>query len=320
MRTMEFSPILLSWNKSNTIESNNIKNTRIIIVTDDDNYDIWTTENTNRNFSTLSSNHISVISLWSKVKKYKSEFNNLLAATNWNIYTSKITDDIIPIVDKIFNIQNGNNIQIQSCEKEIPTSLSDKILAGYISSQLLSQISNHYSWEKIAEIQTNIAKKYGIVNQFNSYIALETEQQKRDLENYENNPNKYKADYTNEWSSNSKISNKPFFDSMDFDDFWVRNNSSSLWVDPNNHNAGNSFSYVGRSSSLSWTGIISIIIWLIVFWVPIWALYIMQFYSIIIFIKTYRKKGHNEDEEWFIMPDEQYKNEIEEWVTINKQE
>jgi len=62
---------------------------------------------------------------------------------------------------------------------------------------LLGNIKNTQDWYNIAEKQSEISNRYGIVNQFNSLIALETSQQQRDLDRYNQYKDKYDTTYTN---------------------------------------------------------------------------------------------------------------------------
>jgi hypothetical protein len=48
------------------------------------------------------SNQISVIKIGNKIKSYKPEINNILSATNGNIYQITSEDDINPVIAKIF--------------------------------------------------------------------------------------------------------------------------------------------------------------------------------------------------------------------------
>ncbi|MBT3728572.1 hypothetical protein HOB94_07040 [bacterium] len=50
---------------------------------------------------------------------------------------------------------------------------------------------------KIANFQTRLAEEYNIVNQFNSLIAIETQQQQRDLDRYNKYGDKYNTEYEN---------------------------------------------------------------------------------------------------------------------------
>jgi hypothetical protein len=62
---------------------------------------------------------------------------------------------------------------------------------------LLANIKNDSDWQNIADLQTQIAQEYNIINQFNSFIALETQSQQEDLEQYKNENSKYDSTYSN---------------------------------------------------------------------------------------------------------------------------
>jgi hypothetical protein len=66
-------------------------------------------------------------------------------------------------------------------EENIEVTISDnwkKIQAGYISQRILESMENPQ------DLQNTLAEEYTIVNQFNSYIALETHSQQNDLDRY----------------------------------------------------------------------------------------------------------------------------------------
>ena len=69
------------------IEKNNIQNSRIILITDDDSFNFTVTENTNRNLEQLISNQFNVIKIGDDIKKYKSDIISILGATQGNIYS-----------------------------------------------------------------------------------------------------------------------------------------------------------------------------------------------------------------------------------------
>jgi hypothetical protein len=77
-------------------------NQRIILVTDDESFNLSIIENKALDYNSLMSNQISVIKIGNKIKSYKPEINNILSATNGNIYQITSEDDINPVIAKIF--------------------------------------------------------------------------------------------------------------------------------------------------------------------------------------------------------------------------
>ena len=289
------------WGNSNIssvidyIENNNFINKRIIILTDDDNYDIWTFENKNINYSNFTNNQISVIKIWDKIKKYKSEFNNILAITNWNIYWINSNNDIKEIINNIFS-NNSNSIKLKICSNE--NVKVNKILAWFISNKILSEISNNQDWSRIARKQTLLAEKYWIVNQFNSYIALETERQQRDLDRYSEEYDKYDTKYKNYWNSESLSNNRRLsnFDNEIFESWdsmngieLVKSSSIDYWMNKVNYWAGDSVS--SMSFSMNWRTNLSF------YWIILILIYLAEFYSIISFIIKYRKSWKEKEDE-----------------------
>jgi hypothetical protein len=192
---------LTLWWESNVtsvvdyIEKNNLQNRRIIIITDDDEYDITTSENTWRNYWLISSNQISVIKVWKQIKAFPSEFNSILAATNGNVYSYGDERDIESILEKIFVLsEKDENIEIVWCY-----SLNElwwennttKIWAWHIGGKLLAQVRWIDEWKNIGDKQNKLAKKYGIVNQFNSLIALQTISQQNQLDYLSNQNDRF---------------------------------------------------------------------------------------------------------------------------------
>lgn len=229
------------------IEKNNITNQRIIILTDDDNFNMTVEENKNRNFQLLLSNQIDVIKIGDDIKTYKSDFTNLISATKWNIYTYNVKlnnaqsvlenvfenepvymeicaleeedIDVLLAQDSILSPDDKTEFKKIILDLGLEKFMSDaqitgwviniwektqttntgiqKIIAWYVWNQLLGWVENTNDWITVALSQSKIAKQHKIVNQFNSMIALETVQQYRDLERYENQKNKYDSTYSN---------------------------------------------------------------------------------------------------------------------------
>lgn len=105
------------------------------------------------------------------------------------------------------------------------------------------------------------------MNQFNSYIALETAQQQRDLNRYKNEAGKYDTKYKNYWKTKESIGTN-------------RSITNSRFNDNSNFNNMGANSISMSKSNL----IVNIIksLWVLI-------IFIIKLYSIISFIKKYRK-------------------------------
>ena len=217
------------WGASNIdrtidyIVNNHIENQRIVFVTDDDSFNFDTNENSSRNLKFLSTNTISVIKIWKKIKSYKSDFNTILSATDWNIYEVNSASEIDNVLAKILN-WSTEQISFKKCEVwDFSSHLNQVVLdwtgnlikpsysinadiatiqAWIVSNILLSTIESKNDWLNIAKIQTTLAESYNIVNQFNSLIALQTAAQQRDLDRYNERSDKYDVEYENYWWTN----------------------------------------------------------------------------------------------------------------------
>jgi len=87
------------------IEKNKIKNETIVLVTDDESFTMNTKENKNRDFASLMTNKFVVIKVGRKIKRYKSDFTNLIAATEGNIYEIQNEKDIENVLHKILKTE-----------------------------------------------------------------------------------------------------------------------------------------------------------------------------------------------------------------------
>jgi hypothetical protein len=312
------------------IEKDNIKNQRIIIVTDDDNFNFTTTENTNRDFSKILTNEIHVIVLWKGVKTYKSDFMSLLAASRGTIHTVKNEDQFNNVLVDIFKmpvapLEECGSWTILSKKNESKSPEVQKILAWIWTTSLMSSAQSSTDWNAIAQQQTLFAKKYNIVNQFNSMIALETEQQMRDLEKYQQQNDKYNSSYQNWWnarSSSSKLSFSNFLKAwsnvqMDasippmletnimpwivtssdifFGESTVSNSTNSFGASPSfGVTAGKSFS--SESSRYYWAGYdssrdINVSLWIILCILLLYGVQIYQVYLLVILLYWIYKKS-----------------------------
>lgn len=276
------------------IINNKIMNQKIVFVTDDDNFNYSTVEDVTRNYSSLVTNQISVIKIGNKVKTYKQEINNILSATNGNIYEVDKKSDIGTVISKIFDTKKWDTSFSTLCSSPLNDDSSKKIQAGYIWNILLSLIWSEYDWQNIAQIQTIIAQKYGIINQFNSFIALENNQQQQDLNRYSNASDAYSSSYSNnEWSITSRPSGWMMFqESRIMDSVSV---SSDFESSRSNGILGKSY----NSNSLRWaidpdyySSYDEPYHWKIelnLSWILMFLIYLVEFYGFITFLVDYRK-------------------------------
>ncbi len=286
----------------NYILNNKIQNERIIFVTDDDNFNFGVTQLRFDYIKKMTSNNISVIKIWKKIKTYKSDFNTLLASTNWNIYEVNSINDIAPTLSKIFEdsnieyfksciienrdiISSTGWIDINNIEDPLNDIVIDekieKIQAWIVGNLLFKSTINPDISHFVAFNQTILAKKYNIVNQYNSFIALENSSQQKELDSYNKQENKYDVKYKNywwkevtwfswwgRWFSNESIQSN----SLSNVSFGSVSDSSLRWSIQ-----GSSFS----SNRYSWSTSISIV------WLFIFIIYLLEYIWFISFIIKY---------------------------------
>lgn len=109
--------------------SHRIMNQRIILVTDDESFNFTTTEDKTRDYNSLMTNQISVIKIGSKIKSYKPEINNILSATDGDIYQIHSKDDINVVIGKIYGTSKRESFSAKVCSGEIYDENSKKIQA-----------------------------------------------------------------------------------------------------------------------------------------------------------------------------------------------
>ncbi len=261
------------------IEETKLQNTNIVFVTDDDNFNYSTQQNEYFSSEFGKTNKFSILKIWNNIKKYKSEIQTYLSVSQGNIYEIKSQNQIENTVKNIFEINTSN---IYKTCKETQENISDnwkKIQAGYISKRLLL-------WDNFPqESQTQVAEEYKIVNQFNSYIALETQQQQNDLDRYSNQADKYNTTFNDNESSfsndrgNIEIRADIFAESRDS---WA---SATFWLDNVNVNWESSGAHIFWASmkrysnsdykdkiNINFLGFILI------------CMYLVQIFSMIVFI------------------------------------
>lgn len=279
------------------IINNHVTNQRIILVTDDDSFNFSTLENKTRNLGSLVTNQISVIKIGKGIKTYKQEINNILAATNGNIYEVNSSADIDATIAKIFDIKNTNISSAPLCTGTGSDDIYNKIQGGYIWNYFLSNIHNRWDWEYIARLQTNIAEKYMIVNQFNSFIALENLQQQRELDRYSQYENKYDTIYDNaiDWMTNS--SSRAIRIPASAETIWITDSNLRKW------SVSSPTTFGVDKVKIQWTGISPRSMvgeyyeWPIFegkmefsfFGLLMFLIYIVEFYSLLAFVLNYSK-------------------------------
>jgi len=315
------------------IVNNSLQNQRIIFVTDDDNFNLETQEWRDRDLEIITSNSISVIKLWNRVKTYKTDFNTILAASQWNIYWIVPGDIYSDTIAKIY--KQDNSISLSPCSREswdvrvfmakssvsgssewtltdneLATSMIERRSWNEIRFESYSDdfFKKHYPiwfifdervaqiqawivsdmlfraerfWEQIRqgevmEIQTSIAQKTNIVNQFNSIIALETDRQQQNLDKYSQWANKYDVEYNN----NGGI-----------------NKVSRGWINPTGSSINSNLRSVDRvnpglsiSESISWysnSSLFSSSMKVSLLWFLIACIYLLQYIGCINFVIKY---------------------------------
>lgn len=174
---------------------NKFENQRIVIVTDDDSFDMHRgTERKDTDLSLLYSNQIIVLKIGDDIKTYPSEFNRVLSAAKGSIQT--VDPDTLDVdIAHIFE-STDTTYDLVDCIWSDSEAL-EQVLAGQMSDMVMVLVESERDREAAAKLQTKISEKYGIVNQFNSFIAVETDRQQRDLDRYSDQAGSYDADYNN---------------------------------------------------------------------------------------------------------------------------
>ncbi|MBP7806650.1 hypothetical protein KA057_03125, partial [Candidatus Gracilibacteria bacterium] len=181
----------------NYIDKNGFQNQHIVIVTDDDSFNLSTSQYQVPTLQNIHSNRIDIIKIGTDVKRYKTDITNLVAATGGDIFEVKNKTDIDTVVKKVKTTDRMTLADATNCIP--PTSENkqrDKIQAGIIGNILLSRMTPQ-NQEQIFQAQNSLAEKYIIVNQYNSLIALETARQQNDLNNYSNQQGAYETEFEN---------------------------------------------------------------------------------------------------------------------------
>ncbi len=192
----------------NYIDKNGFQNQHIVIVTDDDSFNLSTGQYQIPTLQNIHSNRIDIIKIGNDIKRYKTDITNLVAATGGNVFEISDKADISTVAKKIktaddMTLADGHCVTTASENKQ-----REKILAGIIGNILLSRMTPQ-NQEEIFQAQNTLAETYVIVNQYNSLIALETARQQNDLNNYSNQQGAYETEFENFDKSNSPLPPRP---------------------------------------------------------------------------------------------------------------
>ncbi len=192
----------------NYIDKNGFQNQHIVIVTDDDSFNLSTGQYQIPTLQNIHSNRIDIIKIGNDIKRYKTDITNLVAATGGNVFEISDKADISTVAKKIktaddMTLADGHCVTTASENKQ-----REKILAGIIGNILLSRMTPQ-NQEEIFQAQNKLAETYVIVNQYNSLIALETARQQNDLNNYSNQQGAYETEFENFDKSNSPLPPRP---------------------------------------------------------------------------------------------------------------
>ncbi len=264
----------------NYIDKNGFQNQHIVIVTDDDSFNLSTGQYQIPTLQNIHSNRIDIIKIGDDIKRYKTDITNLVAATGGNVFEISDKADISTVAKKIktaddMTLADGHCVTTASENKQ-----REKILAGIIGNILLSRMTPQ-NQEEIFQVQNKLAETYVIVNQYNSLIALETARQQNDLNNYSNQQVAYETEFENfDTPSSPPLPQRGMREfEGDISNFKMSNDSSSRGIEPGldriddglrGPNTGGWFfgsgsSYRSRtySSELNLGGIILLLIYLV---------------------------------------------------------
>ncbi|MBP7774019.1 hypothetical protein KA071_02935, partial [Candidatus Gracilibacteria bacterium] len=264
----------------NYIDKNGFQNQHIVIVTDDDSFNLSTGQYQIPTLQNIHSNRIDIIKIGDDIKRYKTDITNLVAATGGNVFEISDKADISTVAKKIktaddMTLADGHCVTTASENKQ-----REKILAGIIGNILLSRMTPQ-NQEEIFQVQNKLAETYVIVNQYNSLIALETARQQNDLNNYSNQQVAYETEFENfDTPSSPPLPQRGMREfEGDISNFKMSNDSSSRGIEPGldriddglrGPNTGGGFfgsgsSYRSRtySSELNLGGIILLLIYLV---------------------------------------------------------
>ncbi|MFA6159779.1 MAG: VIT domain-containing protein [Parcubacteria group bacterium] len=187
------------------LSANKISGKRILIVTDDTNFEFNTKENKNIDYQALNSNLISVLQVGKKIRAQKDVLTKTVLASGGVFEIIDSASDVSKKKDIILD-RNRFSINLDNCvfigEDLAERKILEKIQAGQVDDLLLANIKNEQNWMQIAQTSAKIAQRYQVINLFSSFIALETQQQKMNLDKYSKENERYDVEYEN-FDSNS---------------------------------------------------------------------------------------------------------------------
>lgn len=187
----------------NYIDKNGFQNQHIVIVTDDDSFNLSTGQYQIPTLNNIHSNRIDIIKIGNGIKRYKTDITNLVAATGGNVFEISDKADISSVTKKIKTTDNLTLADTTNCiAAKSENKQREKIQAGIIGNILLSRMTPQ-NQEQIFQAQNSLAEKYIIVNQYNSLIALETARQQNDLDNYSGQQGAFDTEFENFDTPNS---------------------------------------------------------------------------------------------------------------------
>lgn len=219
----------------NYIDKNGFQNQHIVIVTDDDSFNLSTGQYQIPTLNNIHSNRIDIIKIGPAIKRYKTDITNLVAATGGDIFEVKNKAEMDTAVKKI---KTTDRMTLSDATNCIPAPTKnqqrEKIQAGIIGNVLISQMTPQ-NREQIFQAQNILAETYTIVNQYNSLIALETVRQQNDLDRYSGQQGAYDTEFENfDTPSSPPLPRPTGLREMDGDisDFRMTNNGKFREIEP----------------------------------------------------------------------------------------
>ena len=199
------------WTDSGALVEDILERTEeefIFILTDNSRFESKEEESKNLSYGNLYNKKIFLVQSGGvEVNPQKNELSNAISATNGKSFqlseeslTKDIREKIVPEITLISRWdawEKGveyNRIYPFVKEPKWREALED-LWAFAEGKKKLVAIANQTFWESVAQEQTQIARRAHIVNQFNSLIALENEQQQEWLDEASKSKDKYKSDY-----------------------------------------------------------------------------------------------------------------------------
>ncbi|MCK5461083.1 hypothetical protein KAI58_03800 [Candidatus Gracilibacteria bacterium] len=180
------------------LEKNTFANHQVFIITDDNKFEFNPKEDKNLNYTALTQNKISILQIGNLVRSYKNEIINSVLGSDGDIYLINSAQDIEPIKQNLRTVSETNTSTEPCVElSEDKLIMAQQLEAYHHGKSLIKSISSPMHWTQVAQQQTDLSLLYNIANQFNSFIAFETESQRQDLNNFSEGANRYDLDYQN---------------------------------------------------------------------------------------------------------------------------